>query len=152
MTLFNEYNLPPLAGEENTQAFSRLTNAGVDFETGIVYHTWEVGSLKLRDLRGVMTNVRWALRPVFLKRKWSLLRPPPPTGNHGLVSRKRSCLVLSPQSLPLALGSHADSRDWGKTLGQHPCHVMHANLIMGHHQNGLLVAAHQESLNLHRFN
>ena len=69
MTLFNEYNLPPLAGEENTQAFSRLTNAGVDFETEIVYHTWEVGSLKLRDLRGVMTHVRWALRPVLLKRK-----------------------------------------------------------------------------------
>lgn len=33
-----------------------------------------------------------------------------------------------------------------------PCYVMHANLIMCHHQNGLAASAHQESLKFHRFN
>lgn len=42
MTLFNEYVLPLLTGEENTQAFSSLTNAGVDVETDILYHMWEM--------------------------------------------------------------------------------------------------------------
>lgn len=41
MTLFNEHNLLPLAGEENTQAFARLTNTGVGFETEALYHTLE---------------------------------------------------------------------------------------------------------------
>lgn len=39
MTLFNEHNLPPLAGEEDAQAFSCLSHIGVDFETEIIYHT-----------------------------------------------------------------------------------------------------------------
>lgn len=39
MTLFDEYNLPPLAGEEDAQGFSNLTHTGVDFETEILYHT-----------------------------------------------------------------------------------------------------------------
>lgn len=42
MTLFNEYVLPLLTGEENTQAFSSLTNAGVDVETAMFYHMWEM--------------------------------------------------------------------------------------------------------------
>lgn len=42
MTLFNEYVLPLLTGEENTQAFSSLTNAGVDVETDMLYHMWEM--------------------------------------------------------------------------------------------------------------
>lgn len=42
MTLFNEYILPLLAGEENTQAFSLLASAGVDVEAAMLYHMWEM--------------------------------------------------------------------------------------------------------------
>lgn len=41
VTLLNENNLPLLAREEDTQAFSRLTNTGVDLETDMIYHRWE---------------------------------------------------------------------------------------------------------------
>lgn len=41
VTLFNENNLPLLARGEDTQAFSRLTNTGVDLETDMIYHMWE---------------------------------------------------------------------------------------------------------------
>lgn len=52
MTLFNEYILPLLTGEENTQAFSSLTNAGVDVETDMLYHMWE---MDLDNCRTYMT-------------------------------------------------------------------------------------------------
>ena len=41
VTLFNENNLPLLAREEDTQAFSRLTDTGVDLEIDMIYHRWE---------------------------------------------------------------------------------------------------------------
>lgn len=42
MTLFNEDNLPLLTGEEDPQAFSRLTDTGVDFEIEMIYHIWDM--------------------------------------------------------------------------------------------------------------
>ena len=41
VTLFNENNLPLLAREEDTPAFSRLTDTGVDLEIDMIYHRWE---------------------------------------------------------------------------------------------------------------
>ena len=42
MTLFNEDNLPLLAGEEDPRAFPRLTDTGVDSEIEVIYHIWDM--------------------------------------------------------------------------------------------------------------
>lgn len=71
--------------------------------------------------------------------------------NHSFASRKRG--ILACLSNPASgLGSSCWPQRLGEELGGwHLCHV-HADLIRYHPQNGLVVAAHRESLNLRRFN
>lgn len=146
MTLFNENNPPLLTGEEDTRAFSHLTDPGVDLETAMIYHTWELDL----DTHGIVLTHTDAIVCVSQWVRFLLCPPPKITV---LQVRKEESWPVSP-TLPVVLGPPVGygGGGGGKAGGWPPCHVMHANLIRCHHPNGLAVAAHQESLNLHRFN
>ena len=119
VTLFNENNLPLLARGEDTQAFSRLTNTGVDLETDMIYHMWET------DLYSCTIPMAWWQTLEMLQ--FMLLHGCGSSSslhqNHCSVSRKRGIVarLSNPSS---GLGSSCWLQRLGKEAGRwHPCHV-----------------------------
>lgn len=117
------------------------------WDLGEISHV-ENGSFKPSDIHGATMNSSYT-PACFSQWVWVSLCP-----RQKLLSWKQEkkhsrqpsapSLILAPSGWPQSMEAEAG--------GQHPCRVLHANWITWHHQNGLVTPAHQESLNLHRFN
>lgn len=116
MTLFNEYILPLLAGEENTQAFSSLASAGVDVEAAMLYHMWEMQPDNCR-IAMTQSQVLDMFQFVFLHDCDSYTFPP---------LNSRFCKLACPSNPSSGLQFPCWLRRWRQGVGgrgQHPCHV-----------------------------